>query len=54
MKPDDRSSQINRTQKVLRTLIVAGRERSILLEFGKEIRGLDGVLGTSICHPPEG
>ena len=37
IQPDDRSSEVNRTEKVNRTLVVARCNRSILLEFGKKV-----------------
>lgn len=37
VKPNDRSRQINRPQKITSRFIVAGRNSSKLLEFGKKV-----------------
>lgn len=37
IEPDNRSSQINRAEEVDRPLVITGRNRSILLEFSKEV-----------------
>ena len=50
IEPDDRSSEVNRSQKVDCTFVIPNRNGSILLEEGKEVFNSVVELCTIVCH----